>query len=308
MKLTINRIGVVSVLIFAYKHIIQEGYFMKRKTLVALTLACITIFAMPLATEAKGIFGDIIKLPSKVKVSDIFKSVSTKHYNISLDGTYYGVSASKSAGYKNKDIIMQGDFSIDSPSFIQFHGINNGYQSAAIYRIYDQNGYQVCRSMNISSNRTQDKNLFLKPGKYKVKVEFFSANTQGNIETQFKMESESVNVTATNNTSVFSAQSLSIGVPASCYFCSISEWEHNTDQHYYSMDIAYPYNLHIYAKKMQEGNMSMVLLDEDERQIGNTMYCYDNIIDQNVTLNPGRYYLRVKRESTTGAYYKVRID
>ena len=281
---------------------------MKIKTLLALTLMCMTTVSAPLTTEAKGIFDDIIKLPSKVKVSDIINSVSTKHYNISLDGTYYGVSASKSAGYKNKDIIMQGDFSIDSPSFVQFHGINNGYQSAAIYRIYDQDGYQVCDRIDISSNRTQDKNLFLKPGKYKIKVEFFSVNTQGTIETRFKMERESMDVTATNNTSVFSARSLSIGVSASSYFRSISDWNNDTAQHYYSIDVAYPYNLHIYAKKMQEGNMSMVLLDEDERQIGNTMYCYDNIIDQNVNLNPGRYYLRVKRESRTGAYYKVRID
>lgn len=281
---------------------------MKIKTLLALTLMCMTTVSAPLTTEAKGIFDDIIKLPSKVKVSDIINSVSTKHYNISLDGTYYGASASKSAGYKNKDIIMQGDFSIDSPSFVQFHGINNGYQSAAIYRIYDQDGYQVCDRIDISSNRTQDKNLFLKPGKYKIKVEFFSVNTQGTIETRFKMERESMDVTATNNTSVFSARSLSIGVSASSYFRSISDWNNDTAQHYYSIDVAYPYNLHIYAKKMQEGNMSMVLLDEDERQIGNTMYCYDNIIDQNVNLNPGRYYLRVKRESRTGAYYKVRID
>lgn len=281
---------------------------MKTKTLLALTLMCMTTVSAPLTTEAKGIFDDIIKLPSKVKVSDIINSVSTKHCNISLDGTYYGVSASKSAGYKNKDIIMQGDFSIDSPSFVQFHGINNGYQSAAIYRIYDQDGYQVCGRIDISSNRTQDKNLFLKPGKYKIKVEFFSVNTQGTIETRFKMERESMDVTATNNTSVFSARSLSIGVSASSYFRSISDWNNDTAQHYYSIDVAYPYNLHIYAKKMQEGNMSMVLLDEDERQIGNTMYCYDNIIDQNVNLNPGRYYLRVKRESRTGAYYKVRID
>lgn len=281
---------------------------MKIKTLLTLTLMCTTTFSAPLTTEAKGIFDDIIKLPSKVKVSDIINSVSTKHYNISLDGTYYGVSASKSAGYKNRDVIMQGDFSIDSPNFVQFHGINNGYQSAAIYRIYDQDGYQVCDRIDISSNRTQDKNLFLKPGKYKVKVEFFSVNTQGTIETRFKMERESMDITATNNTSVFSAQSLSIGVSASSYFRSISDWNNDTAQHYYSIDVAYPYNLHIYAKKMQEGNMSMVLLDEDERQIGNTMYCYDNIIDQNVTLNPGKYYLRVKRESITGAYYKVRID
>lgn len=267
-----------------------------------------TTFSAPLTTEAKGIFDDIIKLPSKVKVSDIINSVSTKHYNISLDGTYYGVSASKSAGYKNRDTIMQGDFSIDSPNFVQFHGINNGYQSEAIYRIYDQDGYQVCDRIVISSNRTQDKNLFLKPGKYKIKVEFFSVNTQGTIETRFKMERESMDITATNNMSVFSARSLSIGVPASSYFRSISDWNNDTAQHYYSIDVAYPYNLHIYAKKMQEGNMSMVLLDEDERQIGNTMYCYDNIIDQNINLNPGRYYLRVKRESITGAYYKVRID
>ena len=281
---------------------------MKITTLLTLTLMCMTTFSSPLATEAKGIFDDIIKLPSKVKVSDIINSVSTKHYNISLDGTYYGVSASKSAGYKNKDIIMQGDFSIDSPNFVQFHGINNGYQSAAIYRIYDQDGYQVCDRIDISSNRTQDKNLFLKPGKYKIKVEFFSVNTQGTIETRFKMERENMDVTVTNNTSVFSARSLSIGVSDSNYFRSISNWNNDTAQHYYSIDVAYPYNLHIYAKKMQEGNMSMVLLDEDERQIGNTMYCYDNIIDKNVNLNPGRYYLRVKRESTTGAYYKVRID
>ena len=280
---------------------------MKTKTLLVLSVVCMIASVMPLTTEAKGIFGDIIKIP-KVKVEDIIRSTSTKHYNISLDGTYYGVSASKSAGYKNKDIIMQGNFSIDRPTFIQFHGINNGYQSAAIYRIYDQDGYQVCGRIDISSNNTQDQNLFLKPGRYKITVEFFSANTQGNVETRFKMQGEGLNITASNNTSIFSAQPLSIGVSASNYFRSIRDWGNDTTQHYYSIDVAYPYNLHIYAKKMQEGNMSIVLLDEDERQIGNSMYCYDNIIDKNVTLNPGRYYLRVKREQCTGAYYKVRVD
>ena len=280
---------------------------MKTKTLLVLSIVCMIASVMPLTTEAKGIFGDIIKIP-KVKVEDIIRSTSTKHYNISLDGTYYGVSASKSAGYKNKDIIMQGNFSIDRPTFIQFHGINNGYQSAAIYRIYDQDGYQVCGRIDISSNNTQDQNLFLKPGRYKITVEFFSANTQGNVETRFKMQGEGLNITASNNTSIFSAQPLSIGVSASNYFRSIRDWGNDTTQHYYSIDVAYTYNLHIYTKKMQEGNMSIVLLDEDERQIGNSMYCYDNIIDKNVTLNPGRYYLRVKREQCTGAYYKVRVD
>ncbi|WP_293833838.1 hypothetical protein [uncultured Phascolarctobacterium sp.] len=280
---------------------------MKTKTLLVLSVVCMIASVMPLTTEAKGIFGDIIKIP-KVKVEDIIRSTSTKHYNISLDGTYYGVSASKSAGYKNKDIIMQGNFSIDRPTFIQFHGINNGYQSAAIYRIYDQDGYQVCGRIDISSNNTQDQNLFLKPGRYKITVEFFSANTQGNVETRFKMQGEGLNITASNNTSIFSAQPLSIGVSASNYFRSIRDWGNDTTQHYYSIDVAYTYNLHIYTKKMQEGNMSIVLLDEDERQIGNSMYCYDNIIDKNVTLNPGRYYLRVKREQCTGAYYKVRVD
>lgn len=280
---------------------------MKTKNLLVLSVVCMIASVMPLTTEAKGIFGDIIKIP-KVKVEDIIRSTSTKHYNISLDGTYYGVSASKSAGYKNKDIIMQGNFSIDRPTFIQFHGINNGYQSAAIYRIYDQDGYQVCGRIDISSNNTQDQNLFLKPGRYKITVEFFSANTQGNVETRFKMQGEGLNITASNNTSIFSAQPLSIGVSASNYFRSIRDWGNDTTQHYYSIDVAYTYNLHIYTKKMQEGNMSIVLLDEDERQIGNSMYCYDNIIDKNVTLNPGRYYLRVKREQCTGAYYKVRVD
>lgn len=280
---------------------------MKTKNLLVLSVVCMIASVMPLTTEAKGIFGDIIKIP-KVKVEDIIRSTSTKHYNISLDGTYYGVSASKSAGYKNKDIIMQGNFSIDRPTFIQFHGINNGYQSAAIYRIYDQDGYQVCGRIDISSNNTQDQNLFLKPGRYKITVEFFSANTQGNVETCFKMQGEGLNITASNNTSIFSAQPLSIGVSASNYFRSIRDWGNDTTQHYYSIDVAYTYNLHIYTKKMQEGNMSIVLLDEDERQIGNSMYCYDNIIDKNVTLNPGRYYLRVKREQCTGAYYKVRVD
>lgn len=280
---------------------------MKTKTLLVLSVVCMIASVMPLTTEAKGIFGDIIKIP-KVKVEDIIRSTSTKHYNISLDGTYYGVSASKSAGYKNKDIIMQGNFSIDRPTFIQFHGINNGYQSAAIYRIYDQDGYQVCGRIDISSNNTQDQNLFLKPGRYKITVEFFSANTQGNVETRFKMQGEGLNITASNNTSIFSAQPLSIGVSASNYFRSIRDWGNDTTQHYYSIDVAYTYNLHIYTKKMQEGNMSIVLLDEDERQIGNSMYCYDNIIDKNITLNPGRYYLRVKREQCTGAYYKVRVD
>lgn len=280
---------------------------MKTKKLLVLSVVCMIASVMPLTTEAKGIFGDIIKIP-KVKVEDIIRSTSTKHYNISLDGTYYGVSASKSAGYKNKDIIMQGNFSIDRPTFIQFHGINNGYQSAAIYRIYDQDGYQVCGRIDISSNNTQDQNLFLKPGRYKITVEFFSANTQGNVETRFKMQGEGLNITASNNTSIFSAQPLSIGVSASNYFRSIRDWGNDTTQHYYSIDVAYTYNLHIYTKKMQEGNMSIVLLDEDERQIGNSMYCYDNIIDKNVTLNPGRYYLRVKREQCTGAYYKVRVD
>lgn len=280
---------------------------MKTKTLLVLSVVCMIASVMPLTTEAKGIFGDIIKIP-KVKVEDIIRSTSTKYYNISLDGTYYGVSASKSAGYKNKDIIMQGNFSIDRPTFIQFHGINNGYQSAAIYRIYDQDGYQVCGRIDISSNNTQDQNLFLKPGRYKITVEFFSANTQGNVETRFKMQGEGLNITASNNTSIFSAQPLSIGVSASNYFRSIRDWGNDTTQHYYSIDVAYTYNLHIYTKKMQEGNMSIVLLDEDERQIGNSMYCYDNIIDKNVTLNPGRYYLRVKREQCTGAYYKVRVD
>ena len=280
---------------------------MKTKNLLVLSVVCMIASVMPLTTEAKGIFGDIIKIP-KVKVEDIIRSTSTKHYNISLDGTYYGVSASKSAGYKNKDIIMQGNFSIDRPTFIQFHGINNGYQSAAIYRIYDKDGYQVCGRIDISSNNTQDQNLFLKPGRYKITVEFFSANTQGNVETRFKMQGEGLNITASNNTSIFSAQPLSIGVSASNYFRSIRDWGNDTTQHYYSIDVAYTYNLHIYTKKMQEGNMSIVLLDEDERQIGNSMYCYDNIIDKNVTLNPGRYYLRVKREQCTGAYYKVRVD
>mgnify|MGYP004629315225 FL=1 len=280
---------------------------MKTKNLLVLSVVCMIASVMPLTTEAKGIFGDIIKIP-KVKVEDIIRSTSTKHYNISLDGTYYGVSASKSAGYKNKDIIMQGNFSIDRPTFIQFHGIYNGYQSAAIYRIYDQDGYQVCGRIDISSNNTQDQNLFLKPGRYKITVEFFSANTQGNVETRFKMQGEGLNITASNNTSIFSAQPLSIGVSASNYFRSIRDWGNDTTQHYYSIDVAYTYNLHIYTKKMQEGNMSIVLLDEDERQIGNSMYCYDNIIDKNVTLNPGRYYLRVKREQCTGAYYKVRVD
>lgn len=280
---------------------------MKTKNLLVLSVVCMIASVMPLTTEAKGIFGDIIKIP-KVKVEDIIRSTSTKHYNISLDGTYYGVSASKSAGYKNKDIIMQGNFSIDRPTFIQFHGINNGYQSAAIYRIYDQDGYQVCGRIDISSNNTQDQNLFLKPGRYKITVEFFSANTQGNVETRFKMQGEGLNITASNNTSIFSAQPLSIGVSASNYFRSIRDWGNDTTQHYYSIDVAYTYNLHIYTKKMQEGNMSIVLLDEDERQIDNSMYCYDNIIDKNVTLNPGRYYLRVKREQCTGAYYKVRVD
>ena len=122
------------------------------------------------------------------------------------------------------------------------------------------------------------------------------------------MQGEGLNITASNNTSIFSAQPLSIGVSASNYFRSIRDWGNDTTQHYYSIDVAYTYNLHIYTKKMQEGNMSIVLLDEDERQIGNSMYCYDNIIDKNVTLNPGRYYLRVKREQCTGAYYKVRVD
>ena len=280
---------------------------MKTKNLLVLSVVCMIASVMPLTTEAKGIFGDIIKIP-KVKVEDIIRSTSTKHYNISLDGTYYGVSASKSAGYKNKDIIMQGNFSIDRPTFIQFHGINNGYQSAAIYRIYDQDGYQVCGRIDISSNNTQDQNLFLKPGRYKITVEFFSANTQGNVETRFKMQGEGLNITASNNTSIFSAQPLSIGVSASNYFRSIRDWGNDTTQHYYSIDVAYTYNLHIYTKKMQEGNMSIVLLDEDERQIDDSMYCYDNIIDKNVTLNPGRYYLRVKREQCTGAYYKVRVD
>ena len=216
---------------------------MKTKTLLVLSVVCMIASVMPLTTEAKGIFGDIIKIP-KVKVEDIIRSTSTKHYNISLDGTYYGVSASKSAGYKNKDIIMQGNFSIDRPTFIQFHGINNGYQSAAIYRIYDQDGYQVCGRIDISSNNTQDQNLFLKPGRYKITVEFFSANTQGNVETRFKMQGEGLNITASNNTSIFSAQPLSIGVSASNYFRSIRDWGNDTTQHYYSIDVAYTYNLY----------------------------------------------------------------
>lgn len=150
--------------------------------------------------------------------------------------------------------------------------------------------------------------MFLKPGRYNIDVNFYSTNTQGNLETRFKMEAESLNVTAENNTSVFSAQPLNIGVATANYFRSIKEWSNDTVQHYYSIDIAYPYNLHIYAKKMQEGRMSMILLDADERQIGRTMYCNDNIIDENVMLNPGRYYLRVKREEMLGAYYSVRID
>lgn len=284
---------------------------MKTKTLLVLALVYMTTVTTPLTTEAGSIFGDIIKIPkfpTKVKIDDVIKSVSTKHYNVSIDGTYYGARASKAAGYKNKDIIMEGDFYIDRPSFVRFHGITNGYQAGAIYRVYDKDGYQVCNGHNISADKTYDQNFFLKPGKYKITVEYFSMNNQGNLETRFKMEGESLNVTAENNTSVFSAHPLSIGVPASSYFRSIKEWANDTTQHYYSIDVAYPYNLHIYAKKMQEGRMSMVLLDEDERQIGDTMYCNDNIIDQTVTLNPGRYYLRVKRESATGAYYRVRID
>lgn len=280
---------------------------MKAKTLLASALACMTTLATPLTTEAKGIFDDIIKIP-KVKVDDVIRSVGTKHYNISLDGTYYGVSASKSSGYKTNDVIMTGDFYVDRACFVKFHGITNGYKAGALYRIYDNDGYEVCRYLDIYPNQTQDRDLFLKPGYYKIKTTFSSSYSDGNLETRFKMEGESLNVTAFNNTSVFSAQRLNVSVPASNYFRSIKEWGNDTKQHYYSIDIAYPYDLHIYAKKLQEGNMSMVLLDEDERQIGSTMYCYDNIIDRNVTLNPGRYYLRVKRESTIGAYYKVGVD
>ena len=108
------------------------------------------------------------------------------------------------------------------------------------------------------------------------------------------MEAESLNVTAENNASVFSAQPLSIGVATANYFRSIKEWSNDTVQHYYSIDIAYPYNLHIYAKKMQEGRMSMILLDADERQIGRTMYCNDNII--------GRYH-----SVYYGIFFKKRI-
>ena len=281
---------------------------MKTKTVLALTLVGITTLFVPLTTEARGFWDNIIKIPQKIDVNNIIKNTSVKNYNINLDGTYYGVSVSKASGYKNNDKIMTATFYISRPCFVKFHGITNGYQAAAIYRIYDQDGYQVCSRLDIGNNRTQDKDLFLKPGRYNIDVNFYSTNTQGNLETRFKMEAESLNVTAENNTSVFSAQPLNIGVATANYFRSIKEWSNDTVQHYYSIDVAYPYNLHIYAKKMQEGRMSMILLDADERQIGRTMYCNDNIIDENVMLNPGRYYLRVKREEMLGAYYSVRID
>ena len=282
---------------------------MNKRRIVGMFLV-FSLSMCPVQFVQAGIF-DKIKIPKvdieEVVQSQLEKAVITKPKAI-LDGTYYSGKVEKRFQRKN-GVVEENRFVIDKPTYVNFHGINNGYNAAMNFRFYDDDDYQISDKIHIGVNDTKDTVLFLQPGKYKLKVEFFSMDKNGYCDYRFKLNGNPINCDIQREiTSTSDAYKIEYNENVKNYFKTIGKWGQDTKSHYYYFNLTSTSSVNILAKKDVIGSCSISLLDADERKIGSEMYFnQDNQINKTFTLNPGIYYLRVERESVLGSIYSIQI-
>ena len=274
-------------------------------------LLIIGLCLVPEQVSHASIF-DNIKIP-KVDVDEIIKSqvknaTISKHL-ILTDGTYYSGNIQKKFR-KNNGVVEENSFNIDEPSLVVFHGINEGYNASMTFSVYDDDNYKISDKIHIGSNETKDCNLFLKPGKYKLKVEFFSLDKNGYCDYKYKLTKTSIDCNVkTDISSSNNACKIKFNECIYNYFRTIGDWGQDRKSQYYTFSLTETTNVKLIAKKGDIGNCSVSLLDSDERLIKRKLYFdTDNKIFETFTLNPGVYFLRVERGSILGSTYNVEIN
>lgn len=283
---------------------------LKKTSIVGICLV-VGLSIFPEKIVQAGLF-DKLKIP-KIDIEEVIESqverATITKRKVSLDGTYYAGNIEKKFHRKN-GVVEENTFIIDEPSLVVLHGINNGYNAAMNFIFYDEDSNKVSDKIRIGVNETKDCTIILKPGKYKLKVEFFSLDKNGFCDYKFKLnktlinQNAPVNINSTNN-----AYKIELNESITNFFQSIGEWGQDRKSQYYTFYLKTITNVSVNAKKDNIGSCSISLLDADERIIGRKMYFnQDNQIFKEYTLNPGVYYLRIDRESMLGSIYSITLN
>lgn len=226
--------------------------------------------------------------------------------NMSVDGTYYvgGGYATK----QNKGIVKRYSLNITSPSLLKLYFINDSTNVYLDHSLYDSNDNSINGKLSVGKGKADVFTYIVRPGIYRLDL-CGLIGLNYSLAYKAKAIAEPLN---TNSSPDCNRSEKAIPVNINSNIKGYFPHKRNNvlEVHYYVLDLDSPRNISLIFRRNETTgpSCSIELVDRDELLVGyKGNLSYNETRKMDYSLNPGRYYIKIKCDDYSGTVYNFTI-